>query len=151
MSTIKPVSDRTAKRRLLKLADLLESDRVANHFNFAHWGKANALADEKDPLEDANACGTQACALGWAPALPFAKKLGISLYVDGFGGGFKNRHGRKVAAVYVARTLFGLTGRQIDALFYPSSSYNLVRDLDSNSGPEYVAANIRKFVAIRFG
>lgn len=151
MST-KKVSDATAKRRLLQLAELLESERVEGHFNFCHWGATKRLT-ENDPLDESTAevCGTTACALGWAPALPFAKRLGIELYVDGCGGGFR-MNGRKIQPERAGKILFGVNQAQFGVLFYPGGSpFFKFGDLAGNAKPSEVAANIRKFVHVRFG
>lgn len=147
----KKVSDRVAKRRLLQLAELLESPAVEKHFNFSHWG-VSSVTPENCPLAEAEACGTTACALGWAPALPFAKSLGITLDVTseaGNLGGTFRRNGREIGPDYVARLLFGLNRGQSDMLFYPGSSP--IGNLYGDATPRLVAENIRKFVQVRFG
>ena len=152
---MKAVSDRTAKKRLLALADLLDG-LPEGKFDFGTWGSVNKSAPAgADALREANFCGTTACALGWAPSLPFAKRLGFKLEVReatdplGRGAGFKyaefTKNGTYVSSEDVAEELFGLGEGAMGYIFHPSV---LNRHDESAHG---VASAIRAFVNIRFG
>lgn len=140
------VSDRIAKKRLLELANFLENDVPSEHFDFRTFGSTNG--NEKpgtDALAEPNLCGTKACALGWAPALPFAKRLGYKLQVMKDGSVNFTRNGRAIGVFHVAKALFGLKSAQADMIFFGSI---LQQDDDSVYG---VARGIRTFVQARFG
>lgn len=150
MSRVTPA---TAKRRLLKLADFLESKVDNVHFDFSSFGHLSGGTDQdlngKDALAEANLCGTKACALGWAPALPFARKLGFKLEIRHGHPAF-TKNGRHVSTDVVAKELFGLKVSQWTYIFYDSS---LTRPGSGSmeSSRADVARGIRTFVAIRFG
>lgn len=63
-------------RRLLKLAAFLEAlpKHLFNYCWFCNSWNVTNLSPEK-----ATACGTTACALGWATAIPSFRKLGLKL------------------------------------------------------------------------
>lgn len=61
----------TGKRRLLKLADFLETKVPLNRFDMCHF--AGAVADGRP------ACGTSACAAGWAATIPSFRAVGFRL------------------------------------------------------------------------
>ncbi len=163
------VPDHVAKARLLQLADLLETKAVKKHFNFSEWG---AAAKGKDNLlEEPNLCGTTACALGWAPALSCAKKAGIKLVLTSgragiFGGpkgdeymglsderfraDFQGRNGDYMDPEEVALELFGIGYDAFSILFMPGGS-PFKGAPGRNASAKAVAANIRKFVDVRYG
>lgn len=155
---MKKVSDRVARNRLLALADFLEG-LDDNLFNFETWGDVTNVENVEDGqniLKDPNLCGTTACALGWAPNLPFARRLGFELRASKLdadpnwvtAGFYKN--GRVVQPDAVGKQLFGLTSYQCDILFHPGNSpFRDGPEVESNAAD--VAANIRRFVAVRFG
>lgn len=150
--SVKKVTDAVAKRRLLALANLLESGEVNNHFYFGSWGDTvDPVEKDCDVLADPVRCGTTACALGWAPALPFAKKLGFRLSSQGRECGYARftKNGRFVTPGAVAKTLFGLSELQSDMLFNPGDTMPI--PLEKDATPVQVAENIREFVRIRFG
>lgn len=105
----------TKIKRLRELADLL--DRVPRRkFDMGTW--ANRLPSDLDPAKE-DECGTTACALGWATALPFARRLGAKLVLSSaypFMGNVRTR--RSYYASDVARELFGVSGAELAALFY---------------------------------
>ena len=150
---MKAVSDRAAKKRLIALADLLDG-LPEGKFDFGTWGSVNKSAPAgADALREANLCGTTACALGWAPSLPFAKRLGFKLEVFEHplltGGNFKyaefTKNGAYASSEKVAKELFGLGEGVMDYIFHKSV---LNRNDKSAHG---VASAIRAFVNIRFG
>ena len=144
---MKPVSARTAKRRLLQLADLLETVPPEN-FDFSTFGEVLQGENGQDALKNATMCGTKACALGWAPSLTFAKRLGFKLKV--VGGWYPStsftQNDKRVPAETVCKTLFGLTWKTGRFIFDTSELHG-----DSGETTEDVAKAIRTFVAIRFG
>lgn len=148
--SIKKVPDHVAKRRLLRLADFLEKEVTNHQFDFSTFGNTlnRYTPNGTDALKDANLCGTSACALGWAPALPFARKLGFKLEVRSHGVPTFTRKGKPVSTNTVARDLFGLDHASWSYIFYPSV-------LNCGGGDdetrETVAEGIRKFCSIRFG
>ncbi len=149
------VSDKVAKRRLLQLADFLENDVPEAHFDFCTFGETRfgSLDKGTDVLEKHEACGTKACALGWAPALPFAKKLGFSLSIDKNGYADFHKNGRPVTTATVWRQLFGIKDSQADLIFF-NSQLNLKNGTAcayAQSDKYDVACGIRTFVAARYG
>lgn len=62
---------RTGSKRLLKLADFLETEVNPLRFDMGDWGAGN---EKGKP-----ACGTSACALGWASAIPALNRAGAKL------------------------------------------------------------------------
>jgi hypothetical protein len=72
----------TTKRRFLKLADFLVTDkRVKGHFNMRAVcegldGGARKLGD----------CGTVACGMGWAPSIPSIRRAGLMRTKHGLVG-----------------------------------------------------------------
>jgi hypothetical protein len=130
------------KRRLLKLADLLETDaknRKGIRFDLSTWG--NVEAADKPVLS----CNTTACAMGLAAISGIFKKQGldyeltpsgnIAIHVKGAYGGFS-----------AAAELFSISHDESDWLFdYPS--YGEAATLTGAKGERMVAKRIRDFVA----
>lgn len=86
-----------SKRRLLKLADLLEADaknKKGVKFSMPTWGY---VRDESAPVS----CGTQACAMGLAALSGAFKRAGLDYYLsDGhvqFTVNGVNMHGASAA------------------------------------------------------
>lgn len=144
---------RTYKSRLLKLAALLER-LPRKQFNYGEWGRFTKHPDQETvdlcdatryPLsnDSVHACGTVACALGWAPSLTFARRAGVRLWMvpssDGkFFYGIFFYGERRIGESEAADELFGLDNT---GLFLPSYEY------PSSSSPKRVAKRIREFVA----
>lgn len=61
----------TGKRRLLKLADFLETADLPGSFDMGVWAD-----NEKNGRP---ACGTRACAMGWATTIPSFRRAGLFL------------------------------------------------------------------------
>lgn len=126
------------KRRLLKLADLLDADSKNKKgicFDFTLWGE---VEDEHNPVS----CGTTACALGLAAVSGVFKKQGLKYRVRGgcLGIGFK----RTWHPATVAARFFDITLSDAYELFVHSSG------LPSAAGAKAeraVAKRIRNFVA----
>jgi hypothetical protein len=130
------------KRRLLKLADLLEADAKNKRgvkFDLSRWGFS---ADRVEPAEPA--CGTYACAIGLAVLSGAFQRAGL-----------RNFHGEHSPAVLpafggavgftAAAKLFGIAHSEAEFMFhqdhYPSTK------ISGATGERYVAKRIRDFVA----
>lgn len=131
----------TGNRRLLKLADFLETVPRKN-FDY------NTLASEKwDGKQDFISCGTQACALGWAATMPSLRKVGLRLSLaDGLATVHLKTTSADVADgddLYKAtEEVFGMDLDETDFIF------NMYMG-QPESTPKQVAKKIRKFVAKR--
>jgi len=139
--TARRVRAPTGNKRLLELASFLCTLKM-EQFDYSIFGREAA-------------CGTVACALGWAVlSMDFSKKAGISLEEESFnkwktGGGWqfvKN----EVRASYrdVSFALFGLSPKATNFLFIPGDhpgDSGLTKDASALA----VATHIRRFVEIR--
>lgn len=65
----------TGKRRLLKLADFLETAELPGEFDLGTLGES--ITDGQPT------CGTTACALGWATTIPSFRRAGLHLSSKG--------------------------------------------------------------------
>lgn len=124
------------KRRLLKLAELLEKDarnKKGVRFNMGHWGRVN---DKENPLS----CGTSCCAMGLAALGGTFKRAGLTASVKEWRVRIKWKN-RIVDGFLAAKRLFGITGEQAFILFAPG------RDLNVGAKAERAKVKqIRKFV-----
>lgn len=59
------------KRRLLKLADFLETADLPGKFDMGSWSEEEESGRPK--------CGTAACAMGWATTIPSFRRAGLFL------------------------------------------------------------------------
>lgn len=134
--------------KLLKLADLLEADandQTGLKFDMQTWGETAA------PLGNLMSCNTTGCAMGVVAfsgafdddgvvfKLAIAGSMRIGIY----------KYGECLAddGYETARYLFGITGFEALALFYPGA---YPRDMREGAVAELgVAARIRKFVGDR--
>lgn len=135
--------NKTHARRLLKLADLLDTI-PAERFYLGTWcGPDWAGAPDLS-------CGTTACALGWATTIPEFRKLGVRMKREGINVGPGFAQARCPNPAGVAKRLFGIcdtTDRgyeDYNYLFFPSAYPR-----DSRTKPREVAARIREFVSER--
>lgn len=121
------------KRRLLKLAEFLETV-PRDRFDYSKWASSE-WGGKKDL-----SCGTTACALGWATAMPMFQKIGLKLTRDEDGYVFvvdsSGREGFKAA-----EAAFDVTWQASAYLFDPYYS-----KLGLHASPKAVAAHIRAFV-----
>ena len=121
-------------RRLLRLADFLEHEVKNKWFDLTFW----ATEGWKD-----RECGSTACALGWATAIPEFKQAGLKLKVE-------LSYGQPRVPIYIpaykekertsaGASFFGLSYDQASWLFspwwYP----------ESHTSRRYVAKRIRSF------
>lgn len=77
--------------RLLRLADFLEQKVDSGRFNLYEFAtdesfqpdvRRGAFGDCYVPTEVKAGCGTVACAVGWATAIPEFRKAGLRLFCD---------------------------------------------------------------------
>lgn len=130
------------KRRLLKLADLLEADaenKKGIKFDLNDWG----FGENYTPVE--HACGTTACAVGLAIISGEFKRAGLYNYWGETGStrivpGYKDM--RDWPAV---RAFFGL-GYEGAAFLFSADRYPTSKTTHA-AGERYVAKRIRDFVA----
>lgn len=120
---MKPRLDATGRKRLLKLADLLEKDaknRKGIQFDMGTWGVTKK--DPKDPVS----CGTQACAMGLAALSGAFESAGLTgeLVPDSAWGPSRKRFhvefrfdGQVVEGEEAAAELFGMSVVDASALF----------------------------------
>lgn len=116
-------------RRLLKLADFLEK-LPKERFNFSSW-----VGDDWEGAKDLS-CGTTACALGWATAMPEFHRLGLKLDSEGWP-----RYNREVGAD-AAKSIFAIDSEEAEFLFTPRKRHPLRhrvlvrrRDAQADGGP----------------
>lgn len=140
------------KRRLLKLARLLEADaqkRRGIKFNLAVVGSVEKMPpDGKVKLD----CGTQACAMGLAALSGAFRRQGLSyrirrnvfygINIDTTMNGRSRDYDRAAMAV------FDLTKIQAHFLFSPVEYLETPREA---KGERFVAKRIRNFVAGKVG
>lgn len=136
--------------RLLKLADFLDT-LPPERFNYSHW-VGNAWGGKPDL-----SCGTTACALGWATAIPEFQAMGLCLQRDGYGEVCVTL-GEDVSdcegaehSFLAAKKLFGITFRQAEFLFRPDEELGGC-DWTApgvNAKAQDVATHIRRFVAAK--
>lgn len=129
------------KRRLLKLADLLEADaknKKGIKFDFGDWG---AITNKDQPMS----CGTYACALGLAALSGQFKRDGLDYGLK--AGAFSHHihfkwNGKETSPLMAARRLFDISPKHAEYLFIPHDFNN------QGAGAERrVAKRIRNFVA----
>ena len=125
-------------RRLLKLADFL-AGLPKERFFYGSWVGADWKG--KPDLS----CGTTACALGWAAAMPAFRRLGLTLKgrrrIDGwkFPALADDRGEPDGQTLRAAEKVFGLDLTGFQRLFVPSFD-------DRHMPARQVATRIRKFV-----
>ena len=125
------VSHATGRRRLLLLAEFLETKVPRRRFVFAEvvytpYGKKGGYG---------KGCGTVGCAVGWMPAIPAFKRLGVTIETvdDGFLG--------------EASRVFGISKEESCRLFMPGAAKPGDSGLGDTATPKQVAKHIRAWVA----
>ena len=124
------------KRRLLKLADLLEADaknKKGVRFDMAGWGE---VTDETAPVS----CGTQACAMGLAGLSGAFKRAGLEAVIRFGSVGFEWK-GEPVNGFDAAVSLFNISEEEADHLFSPRGKND-----EGAAGERAKAKEIREFV-----
>lgn len=128
----------TGKRRLLKLADFLETaDLGRAKFEMAFWTDGLADEDGEPTNKKLGDCGTAACAFGWATTIPSFRRAGLRLddtFEPVLDGGMPSGS---------AAEFFDLNRDQVDSLFAPPDK----DDLKGKRGRKIVARRIRALVA----
>lgn len=135
MKKISAAQRATGKRRLLKLADVLDTI-PRKRFDYDEW-----VGPDWEGAPDLS-CGATACALGWATTVPAFRRLGLSLVKLSYGGadpvlrvpGKRNAYKQDAAA-----RLFNLTEIETEYLFLPTET-------ELNATAKQVARKIRRFV-----
>jgi hypothetical protein len=126
------------KRRLLKLADLLEADaknKKGVKFDMGNWGWTD---DAKNPLS----CGTSACAMGLAALSGKFKRAGLTYKFHGPALHFC-WNGRDIDGIEAAEQLFEIDSSDAWDFFLPKEG-----EPDEGAKAERaLAKRIRKFVA----
>lgn len=133
------VSFDVGNRRLLKLADFLRTI-PSERFYYGAWSVSDVGPEEWKKGEKKLTCGTAACALGWATAIPTFKRAGLKL-VPGLVK-LDHKDGTCESGFDAGASFFGITLEESDYLFSPS-------DGEGNSTPKQVACKIEKFVKNR--
>lgn len=132
------------KKRLLKLADLLEADaknRKGIKFDLGTWGYVD------DDSKGLVSCGTTACAMGLAAISGAFKRQGLSHKLE--GNYIVVMHDGKEGGFSAACNLFGIEYYEARSLF-DSEHYPMDVETVGAAGERYVAKRIRDFVAGKF-
>lgn len=129
------------KRRLLALATLLEK-LPRKRFNYASW-----VGGTWDGKSDLTACGTTACALGWATTMPCLRREGVILRQNAWGYACVTTRNRPSISrpceesLRTASKVFAITLDEAEHMFLPGAS-----GLPSTATAKRVARHIREFV-----
>lgn len=137
------------KRRLLKLADLLEADasnRGGIKFDLSTVGEATDWEPDYKPTLD---CGTTACAMGLAAISGAFKRRGLS-YILNEQTIKLTINGRPASYLEAAQRLFGISVDAAHFRFTPGHHYDYA-DVSKARGERRVAKRIRDFVAGKVG
>lgn len=135
------------KRRLLKLAGLLEADAKNKKgicFDISNVGRPVDMEKRFKRNQVPIDCGTTACAMGLAAITGAFARAGLSFCTDGFWVHTK-WNGRKTDYDIAATRLFNITNDQAHFLFTPHSYPREKRE--GAVGERFVAKRIRDFVA----
>lgn len=144
--------------RLLKLAEFLEERVPTRAFDYGvvvHFGEHT---DPMKVIENEGKCGTQACAMGWMPAVfprTFKWSTGYGTIAPGAEGQVQNRINGQVDW-YAMTDFFGISMDEAHFLFMPEwwGSITLAdkrysNDLPSKARAKTVARHIRRFVELK--
>lgn len=136
------------KRRLVKLADLLEDDaknKKGVRFDLSLWGQVPALTQTEKPETIKVNCGTQACAIGLACISGAFKRSGFTYAVTSKNEGAGNNI-RPVFMEYrdffAVEKFFEISRPEAEFLFL-DTKYQESRGAESERA---VAKRIRAFV-----
>lgn len=132
---------RDIRRRLMRLARILDT-APEEKFDMGSFGYCDSHA-RTVPGTKLGACGTTACALGWATLLPESVKAGWALAVDRFGSFIYMKNGQHA----------GINGFQSE-FFTDEDRGDWVGQLwyeTSIGTPKAMAAHIRAQVAANGG
>jgi len=91
-------------------------------FDFSSWAQGSHCGDIEQNI---NACGTTACAMGWAGSMPEFRKRGLKLvWKQNSTGGFvifTDQDGESFYGDEAGEVFFGLTAKEANYLFIPCS------------------------------
>lgn len=141
------------KKRLLKLADLLEADaknKKGIKFDLGVVGCTSEWLEGEEEFVPALDCGTTACAMGLAAISgAFKRSAGLSYKIDFLSEVETTINGRRVDYDVAAMKVFDISQEAAHLLFSPSyycgSTWN---DVPTGAdGERRVAKRIRDFVA----
>lgn len=128
-------------KRLLKLADFLEA-LDPEDFDYSTWCNARWTGEPS--------CGTTACALGWATAMPCFRRLGARM----ISGGHPYLEGDEDGYIpTLSHKLFGLNEMEHDHLFEGYALWDADGEVVAPALKWYcthqqAAAHIRRFVEL---
>ena len=155
---MKKISWKEGKRRLLKLADYLDTVKP-KYFDFESWvGNAH-----KKVAASGLSCGTTACAVGHAANIPEFKRLGLKLNIElnsiSLGIPLVTPTFGDKTNLNAAGAFFSITDGEAVELFQPQNiyaecllygGYKLpIFSEDSDTKPSEIAGKIRLFVAAK--
>ena len=136
MTLPKVVRENRAKsvggRRLLALASFLETKVPRKRFYFGR-----VVADDGH----SRGCGSNGCAMGWAPSVPMLRMAGLRRNTAGMPV-FKDTD----YYISVATALFDISSEEAVFLFQPKEVGGVPGTLPTSATPKQVAAHIRDFV-----
>lgn len=139
------ITRKVSAQRLLKLAAFLEK-LPRKRFDYTVWVGYDWKGS---PTLD---CGTTACALGWAAAMPSFRRLGLRIENDPSHpvqpAPVITYKGSRGSNIWIACEVFGVEYDQAMYLFTPGQVYELLpRSPGVHATPKQVAKHIRRFVA----
>lgn len=87
-----------------------------NRFYFGEWAMTQEAAEEYG----VHACGSTACALGWAGSMPEFRKRGLKMKInEGCDIGLVELEGKGLYSDAAGAEFFGLTASEAEYLFIP--------------------------------
>ena len=128
------------KRRLLALADFLETKVPRKNFDFGAISSGDV--DRLTP-----SCGSTGCAMGWAPSMRCFKREGWKLSRWDGEYDLVRSNGEHLFYIDAAMEMFGLSEDESHYLFTPGDFAGNEGRLDVTATPKQVAKRIRQFVA----
>jgi len=121
----------------------------AERFNLLFWRnksvKTGLFISDMELYTD---CGTSACAMGWAAALPEFKEAGLSF--EGTSIVLRNKDGDLLHEdFYAVKEVFGFTGLDVGNCLFSNAYYTDEDDYERNVvKPERVISRIEKLLAL---
>jgi hypothetical protein len=155
---MKELSPKVYKERLLELAKFLRK-LPKKRFDYTTW-----VGENWEGKKDLS-CGTTACALGWATAIPSLRKAGLRMvkiydsYVNAVVCMKNEENPNHNSPEAAAAEVFGLDTEEFEYLFVPESSvpsslYDMGLDPygpDEDADAKEVARHIRRFAKAKYG
>lgn len=114
-----------AKRRIMKLIEFMEGlpPKANKHFDMGMWctheddSHSHLIRGDAFEQKDIMACGTSACAAGWAATLPYFKRLGLELRWGGYDAALHVNGKPVIPGSKALARVFDVGGAQTYALF----------------------------------